>query len=125
MFVRVNKRVCWCYRWTQYARGLLVMSAALLLAGCMTSSPAPSQVPGHPTATTEADAWKSLQQRPLQMPALRPRTSCPTTHGHQTIPGFSDFLLGDGPVYADFFGGGDDVHGILRYGDAQSFAGGT
>jgi len=120
------KRTCWWYRWTRYARGLLVMSAALLVAGCMTSSSAPSNVPGHPTATTEANAWRSLQLRPLHLPTLAPGTPCPASQGHQVHPAFG-LVLGDGPVYAGFFGGihSDNVHGVVEYADAQTFAGGT
>jgi hypothetical protein len=103
------------------------MSTALLVAGCMTSSPVPSRMPGHPTATTEAEAWTSLQQRPLHLPTLVLGMPCPTTQGHQAIAGLSDVVLGDGPVYADFFGGihSDQVHGVVEYADAQSFGEGT
>jgi len=119
-------RTCWWYRWTRGAYGLLIMSAALLVAGCMTGPPVPSRVPGHPTATTEAEAWRSLQQRPLHLPTLAPGTPCPTSQGHQVHPAFGP-VLGDGPVYAGFFGGShsDYVHGVVGYADAQSFGDGT
>ncbi len=126
MIMGLMKRTCWWYCWTRYAHGLLVTSAALLLAGCMTSSHVPSHIPGHPTATTEADAWKGLGQRPLHLPILAPGTPCPTTHGQEIQPAYG-IGLGNGPVYAVFFGGihSDNMHGVVAYGDAQSFAGGT
>ncbi len=100
----------------------------LVLTACSASTltPAPSNVPGHPTATTEANAWRSLQLRPLHLPTLAPGTPCPTSQGHQVHPAFG-LVLGDGPVYAVFFGGihSDNVHGVVEYADAQTFAGGT
>lgn len=100
----------------------------LVLTACSTSTltPAPPHVPGHPTATTEANAWRSLQQRPLHLPTLAPGTPCPTTHGQEIQPAYG-IGLGNGPVYAVFFGGihSDNVHGVVEYADAQTFAGGT
>lgn len=112
--------------WIRGAGGLFVMPVALLLAGCMTSSPAPSHVPGQPTATTEADAWQSLQQRPLHLPTLTLETPCPTTYGQEIQPAYG-IGLGNGPVYAVFFGGihSDNVYGVVEYGDAQTFGDGT
>jgi hypothetical protein len=79
------------------------------------------------TVTPTTFSWGTLQQRPLHLPSPRPGTPCPTTHSKQAIPGFSDFLLGNGPVYADFFGGNasDSEQSVLRYVDAQTFRGGT
>ncbi|MEO6892386.1 MAG: hypothetical protein ABI456_21960 [Ktedonobacteraceae bacterium] len=100
--------------------GILIM----LLVGCTTSPP---DVSVHMTVTPTAFYWGALQQRPLHPPSLRRGTACPSMHGKQAIPGFSDFLAGNEPVYADFFGGytSDRKQGVLIYADAQSFEGGV
>jgi hypothetical protein len=111
-------------RWTCVVSHLLVGILVVLITGCTTFPPGGMD---HVSVTPTVFSWGALQQRHLHIPSLRSGTPCPTTPSKQAIPGFSDFLLGNGPVYADFFGGnaGDSEHSVLRYVDAQSFEGGT
>lgn len=120
---RVHNHICLRYL-QRTMPGLIIGVVAILIAGCTTPSPDTSH---HIIATPTVFSWAALQQRPLHLPSLKSGTSCPTTHGRQVIPGFSDFLEGKGPIYADFFGvsTSDQEQGVLRYVDAQTFEGGT
>jgi hypothetical protein len=100
-------------------RVAMLAGLLLLLVSCSQAVQAPG------SATPTVYSWQTLQQRPLHLPALKPGALCPTTYGHRIIPELG-FLLGNGPVYADFFGSGPNGNelGVLHYADAQSFAGG-
>jgi len=110
-------------QWECMMCSLLIAVIAVLVTACATNTP-PDGI-SHVTPTSGANLWQILQQRPLHLPAPRPGSPCPTTHGHRVIPELG-FLLGNGPVYADFSGSGPNGNelGILQYADAQSFAGG-
>lgn len=54
------------------------------------------------TATAEAQAWSTLQRRPLHLPSVIPGTTCPVSPVHSiyyagSVPGLA---LGSSPVYA-------------------------
>ncbi len=94
---------------------LLIFSVTMLITGCTTVAPSPSNTTIRPTATTLADAWKLLEQRPLRVPALSGNTSCPVTN-KEILPYFG-FASGKGPVSIpgtdDQFESGDPTPGDI------------
>ncbi len=110
--------------WAHLVSCLLFEVLFILLTGCTTPPP---NMPAHMTVTPTVFSWETLQRRPLHLPSLKSGQPCPTTRGRQVTPSSSDFFLGNGPIYADFFGGDASTRkqSILQYVDAQTYEGGT
>lgn len=94
-----NRKAVWERRWSWKEYGWCVLAVALVLVvtGCTTNAPLFPNKPLHPTATTLADAWKLLEQRPVRLLPLSGSTSCPLTRNQEILPYFG-FTPGKGPV---------------------------
>ncbi len=94
---------------------LLVIAIAIGIAGCATTTPVPSNTVGTPTAMTEAEVWKILEQRPLHVPTLVSSQHCPSTRA-QVMPYFG-FTSGQAFVYPRL--------DTIPFASAQKFANGN
>lgn len=107
-----NGKAFWECQWVWRAYGLFFLIVALLLTGCTTNSPISSNKPLRPTATTLADAWKILEQRPVHVPTLAKGNPCPVSK--EILP-YSGFALRKMPVSIrgtdDQFESGDPTPG--------------
>lgn len=70
------------------------------------------------TPVQASDAWTSLRQRPLNLPAVNPGSPCPAAQGKQVSPDFG-LALGKGPVYPVGLGS----EGALYYNNGRTEGG--
>jgi hypothetical protein len=85
-----------------------------------TATPNPTLVTSE-TATTLAQGWPILEQRPLNLPVLAAGSSCPSALPTQVNPSLGP-ALGSAPVYSV---GGEDWHSnVIPFASPSSFGGG-
>ncbi len=94
---------------------LLVIAIVIGIAGCATTPVVTSHVYSTPTAMTEAQIWKLLEQRPLRVPTLALGQRCPTTN-EKVLPYFG-FTPGHEFVFPRL--------DTILFASAQKFGGGN
>lgn len=100
MLHNINYRTMPYHYWKGIAYSILIAFTIASFAGCMISSPAPSDKSMHPTSTNLATSWSILEQRSIHIPTLAKGKPCPITNDN-VLPYFG-FTGTNAPITAGY-----------------------